>query len=214
MTISRYVHQMVRSEGLWWGSRLIFLRLFASIRSAMMAHLLNANKIRVAGRLNIRGLRHIKFGERVVINGDVWIEALSKYGTGTFTPKIEIGSNVAFSAYVHITCIDSVTIGSGVLFGSKVFVGDHDHGVYRGGAQSNPLVPPAQRELGKRGPVMIEENVWLGDNVVVLGPARIGAGAIVGANSVVTGYVPSNSIVAGIPARVVKTFNVTENEWK
>jgi maltose O-acetyltransferase len=57
------------------------------------------------------------------------------------------------------------------------------------------------------GKVTIEENVFLGFNVVIARPVTIGAGSIVGANSVVTQDVPPNTIVMGVPAVVVKHLN-------
>jgi len=48
---------------------------------------------------------------------------------------------------------------------------------------------------------------------VIIGPATIGRGAIVGANSVVRGVVPPNSIVAGAPAKLIKIFNPKTGKW-
>jgi maltose O-acetyltransferase len=54
------------------------------------------------------------------------------------------------------------------------------------------------------GPIEIDDDVWIGTHAVVLPNVRIGKGAVVGAGSVVTRTVPSNAIVLGVPARVVK----------
>jgi lipopolysaccharide O-acetyltransferase len=62
--------------------------------------------------------------------------------------------------------------------------------------------------------VVIGENVWIGDNSVIIGPATIGTGAIVGANSVVRGVVPSNTIVVGAPAQPIKIFNSITGSWE
>jgi acetyltransferase-like isoleucine patch superfamily enzyme len=58
----------------------------------------------------------------------------------------------------------------------------------------------------KRAPIVIEPDVWLGAGVVVLPGVRIGRGAIVGANSVVTRDVPPLHIVAGLPAKTVRVL--------
>lgn len=62
------------------------------------------------------------------------------------------------------------------------------------------------------GKVVIEENVFLGFNVVIARPVTIGAGSIVGANSVVTQDVPPNTIVMGIPAKVIKELNFDKSK--
>jgi acetyltransferase-like isoleucine patch superfamily enzyme len=135
------------------------------------------------------------------------------YREQRFHPQITIGDRVCFSDGVHISSIESVMIGSHCLFGSRKYVADHNHGIYKGGQQSRPEEPPAHRLLGGGGPVIIGENVWIGDNSVILGPATIGNGAIIGANSVVRGVVPANTIVAGAPARPIKIFNAKMGSW-
>lgn len=62
-------------------------------------------------------------------------------------------------------------------------------------------------------PVVIESNVWLGDNVVVLPGVTIGSGSIIGANSVVSKDVPKNTISVGVPAKVIKEYNFDKEMW-
>jgi acetyltransferase-like isoleucine patch superfamily enzyme len=68
--------------------------------------------------------------------------------------------------------------------------------------------------LFSSGPVIIHENVWLGDGVVILPNVEIGFGTIVAANSVVTKSLPSNSITGGIPCKVFKTYNPDLGIWE
>jgi lipopolysaccharide O-acetyltransferase len=144
----------------------------------------------------------------------LWLEAVVRYRQQEFTPHIQIGDRVSFSGQVHITCIDRITIGNQVLFGSKVYVSDHNHGCYSGERQSPPGLPPADRLLAPGGPVVIEDHVWIGDNVVIVGPTRIGYGAIVAANAVVLSDVPPATIVGGVPAKPLKRFNPVSNAWE
>lgn len=153
-------------------------------------------------------------GENFRVGDDVWLEALPAYGRQTFSPRIVIGSDVSISRWTHITCIQSIEIGARTLIGSKVLIADHNHGAYRGPNQSDPAIPPAERELGGGGPVVIEENVFVGDNVSILGPVRIGHGAVIAANSVVTSDVPPNLIVGGSPARPLKQFEPSSMSWE
>ena len=65
-------------------------------------------------------------------------------------------------------------------------------------------IHPEKRSLVSKGKVIIGDNVWLGNNVCIMPNVTIGDGVIVGANSVVTKDIPSYSVAAGAPARVVK----------
>jgi len=142
------------------------------------------------------------------------MEAIAVYRTQRFRPKIEIGDEVSFSEGVHITCIDRISIGRGVLFGSRVYLSDHNHGIYKGPGQSHPEEQPSQRQLGGGGVVEIGDHVWIGDNVVIVGPITIGRGSIVGANSVVRTNVPEFTMVGGIPASVLKRFEPATGQWE
>jgi len=193
---------------------LIASRSRTRIRSFMMSRSLDAPGLRLGPRCRIIGGRNISFGRGIFVERNLWLETVTSYRSQGFDPKIAIGDHVCFSDGVHISATSSITIGSHTLFGSKIYVSDHNHGIYRGERQSSPDEPPAHRLLGGGGPVVIGENVWIGDNSVIVGPVSIGNGAIIGANSVVRGSVPSNTIVAGIPAKPIKVFNPKTSSWE
>ncbi len=174
---------------------------------------LNAPGLRLGRGCRILGGRHISFGRNVSAGRELWLEAVSSYGSQSFHPEITIGDSVCFSDAVHISASASISIGNHCLFGSRIYVSDHNHGVYSGESQSSPEEAPSQRLLGGGGPVVIAENVWVGDNSVIIGPATIGRGAIIGANSVVRGVVPPSTIVAGAPAKAIKVFNSKTGAW-
>ena len=183
------------------------------MKSSVLAISLEAPGIYLGSGCRVIGGRHISFGTKVYAERNLWLEAVTSYGSQRFNPKIAVGDYVCFSDGVHISSIANIEIGSHCLFGSRIYVSDHNHGSYRGEHQSNPGEPPAHRLLGGGGPVLIGENVWIGDNSVIIGPTTIGAGAIVGANSVVRGVVPPNTIVAGAPAKAIKIFNSKTGSW-
>jgi acetyltransferase-like isoleucine patch superfamily enzyme len=64
--------------------------------------------------------------------------------------------------------------------------------------------PPFQRMVTSRGPVIIGDNVWVGDKATILPNVTIGNGAVIAANTVVTKDVPAYSIAVGNPARIIQ----------
>lgn len=188
-------------------------RLWRRMTSSVMALLLRAPGLYLGPACRVVGGHCIAFGRNIYAERNLWLEAVTSHQSQRFQPKIAIGDYVSFSDGVHISAIASIAIGSHCLFGSRIYVSDHNHGSYRGEQQSSPGEPPVRRLLGGGGPVVIGENVWIGDNSVIIGPVTIGRGAIVGANSVVRGVVPSNTIVAGAPAKPIKIFNFKTGTW-
>ena len=91
--------------------------------------------------------------------------------------------------------------GKDVLIGSSVFISDHDHGTV---TFSDLSIAPTARPLIS-SPVVIEDNVWIGEKVVILKGVRVGRNSVVAAGAVVTKNVPPYSVVAGVPAKVVRS---------
>lgn len=147
------------------------------------------------------GGKHIKLGFNIDIDQRLRLEAFTEFLGDTFNPSIVIGDNVSIQKDCHIGAINSVVIGSNVLLASKVYISDHSHGEI---SVEAIRLPPAQRKLYSKGPVVIEDNVWLGEGVVVLPNVTIGENCIIGANSIVTKSIPRNCVAAGNPARVIK----------
>ncbi|BCM25281.1 DapH/DapD/GlmU-related protein [Methyloradius palustris] len=148
------------------------------------------------------------------IKKQAWIEAVFKYNAQLFSPSIIIGYRFYAADRLHISAINKIEIGDDCLFGSSVYISDHNHGSYKGIEQSNPQESPIARKLVSLGPVIIGNNVWLGDNVVIVGPVKIGSGSVIGANSVITKDIPEMAIAAGVPAQILKKFNVETNVWE
>lgn len=158
----------------------------------------------------IRNSNLIEWGSGLVTGVGCRFDAFE--GTDKSKRRILIGRNVQINDYVHIGSVSSVSIGNNVLIASKVFISDHNHGSYSGLEHSSPEEPPALRPIVSN-PVVIEDNVWIGEFVSVLPGVKIGAGSIIGANSVVTSDIPSNSIAVGVPARVIKKFDFKTSKW-
>lgn len=169
--------------------------------------------IRIDYTSRIRGKNHIRFGKNFHAGKMTWLEAVEEYQNIKFHPVIEIGNDVSFSDFNHVGAVNHIKIGNYVLFGSKCYVTDHNHGFYSGEEVSSPDVPPVQRKLSCHDEVIIEDNVWLGDGVVVLPGVTIGKGSIIGSNAVVSKSIPPYSIAVGIPAHVIKQWDSETGTW-
>ncbi|OQX21232.1 MAG: hypothetical protein BWK75_03640 [Candidatus Altiarchaeales archaeon A3] len=164
----------------------------------------------------IHGFSHIYIGKNFVAGRNLWLDAITCHSTQTFNPIIEIGNNVGLSNEVHIGCTNRIKIGNNVLIGSYVTIEDHNHGYYDSfylTKHESPDIPPVKRKLTDEGYIDIEDNVWIGDKVSILSNTKIGKGSIIGANSVVKGEIPPNSIAAGVPAKVTKKYNFEKKMW-
>ena len=94
-----------------------------------------------------------------------------------------------------------------VLTADRVFISDHGH------QYEDPSRPIMDQGVVTRGPVVIGQGSWLGENVAVIS-SRIGRHCVIGANSVVLNDIPDYSIAVGAPARVIRTFNPRSNAWE
>lgn len=152
-----------------------------------------------------RGARYVSigadtsFGDYLSLN--VWDTYTSEKGIQKFNPELSIGERCSFGLYNHITCVNRISIGDGVLTGKWVTITDNSHG------NTDPeslKVRPSRREIVSKGPVTIGNNVWIGDKATILPGVTIGDGAVIAANCVVTKDIPAYSVAAGNPARIVR----------
>jgi len=95
-----------------------------------------------------------------------------------------------------------VRLGGDVLLARGVYVADHAH------AFEDPRCPVLAQGIDRLSPVEIADGAWLGEHVVVCPGVRIGRGAVVGANSVVTADVPDRCVAAGAPARILRDLDL------
>ena len=150
-----------------------------------------------------RGRKNIYIDRFTTIQKNSCIEAIEKYYDTEYSPEIRIGKNVNIGEYNHITAIKSIVIGDGVLTGRRVTISDNNHGDFD---RSVLDIMPQYRKLTCKGAVIIGDNVWIGENVCILSGVRIGEGCVIAANAVVTKDIPSFSLAAGVPAKVIKQY--------
>lgn len=110
-----------------------------------------------------------------------------------------IGKRLHLNDYSRIVAHESIQIGDNVTIAQFVTILDHDHDFHleRGNMVLSGYITR---------PIKIGSNVWLGDKVTILKGVNIGDNVIIGANSLVHRDIPSNSIAAGCPARVIRSI--------
>lgn len=114
-----------------------------------------------------------------------------------------IGDYVHIGENARIHARGGVKIGRGTIFGPNVTIYSSNHRF-----RNATLLP--YDGVYENKPVVIDENVWIGGNVIVVPGTTIGEGAIIGAGAVVSGAVPAGSIVIGNPCKVVGQRNMEE----
>lgn len=140
----------------------------------------------------------VSLADRVCILRDSVVE------TG-FGGSVEIGRQT----WIHPRCqingyVANIIIGERVQIAPNCSMYCYDHGM----ASEAPIYA---QPLQSKGDIIIEDEAWLGVGSIVLSGVRIGRGAVVGAGSVVTKDVPSGSVVAGAPARIVRYRDARPN---
>jgi len=174
----------------------------------------------------VRGRRFGRFGENSVIcfpPNTIYNERYIHIGSGTMIgpqctlsagmmpgqvcitdPVVSIGDRCLIGKGSAIVGHFSISIGDDVWTGHNVYITDQNHGyedVSRPiGAQSMP-----------EKPVTIGDGSWIGYGSVILPGATIGDHVVIGANSVVTGDVPSYSVAVGSPAKVIRRYE--DGHW-
>lgn len=124
------------------------------------------------------------------------------------TKGINIGNYCLLCPGTRISAATEITIGDNCMMANGTYISDSDaHGIYD---RSYPV--------GKTAPIILEDNVWVGDSSIITKGVTIGENSIIGAGSVVVKSIPPNTIAAGNPARVVKELDpdkkiTTRKDW-
>lgn len=129
-------------------------------------------------------------GEKVDGNFVLFPPFYTDYGQ-----NIKVGKNVFINSGCCFQDQGGVEIGDNVLIGQQVVIATINHDLL-----------PEKRSSMFPAPVKIGKDVWIGAHVTILPGVTIGRGAVVAAGAVVTKDVPENTVVAGVPAKIIKTI--------
>lgn len=118
-----------------------------------------------------------------------------------FGKNITVGKNVFINACCHFQDQGGITLGDNCLVGHNVVFATLNHGF-----------APEERQSMLPAPIVVGRNVWIGSSSTILQGVTIGDNSIIAAGSVVTKDVPANAIVAGIPARFIRSISPEEEK--
>ena len=146
----------------------------------------------------LTGRGHIVFGENCVLGykpGGFHRGGAIEFQVRYENSVIKIGNRVATNNNVFICAANRIEIGDNTRIGQYVTMMDFEaHGIQ----------PNDRSKVGEIGEIVIGTNVWLGNNVTILKNSSIGNNTIVATGAVVSGVFPSNVIIGGVPAKIIK----------
>jgi len=112
--------------------------------------------------------------------------------------NLRIGDKVVFGAKNTINCYLDIEIGNDCIFADWIYICDFDH-------RYEDMNIPIKNQGIVKSPVKISQNCWIGEKSTVLRGVTVGEGSVIASHALVNRDVPANSIVGGVPARVLKT---------
>lgn len=181
-------------------------RSYQSLRIYIFKRLSTATRIHGEVKLNqpliLNGAGAIYFGQNVTIGynpSPKFYDTIGYIETRNVEARVSIGDNVIINNAASIICDRTeINIGQNVLIGIGVNIIDSDF----------HEINPDSRQGGNHAcaPVNIDDNVFIGNNVTILKGVHIGKNSIVASGSVVTKSFPENVIIAGNPAKIIKTI--------
>lgn len=150
---------------------------------------------------------NVYIGDRVRIYKDSRIETIETWGNTKFKPVIVIGNRTTFEQRLHLTCASRVEIGDDVVFLADVMITDINHGY----SEVNRNIMHQPLEVKE---TVIGNYCFIGMGARIMAGTRLGNNCIVGSNSVVIGEFPDYSVIAGIPVKIIKKYDLEICKWR
>jgi acetyltransferase-like isoleucine patch superfamily enzyme len=185
--LPRSLREYAQSPGQTWNKAREWLNARWQLRACTQVGRLT----RVLGRVTVDNHGTMIVGSRVRLYSHHARSIFTTFAGGTLT----IGDNTVVNYGADIAATGTISIGANCMIGTHVSILDNDFHEL----QNRDRVP-------KPRPVVIEDNVWIGNRVIIMPDVTIGEGAAVGAGSVVIVDVPPRTLVMGNPARLVREF--------
>jgi acetyltransferase-like isoleucine patch superfamily enzyme len=141
----------------------------------------------------------IQLGHRVTIGKYAIIRPSNLYG-GAIGAGLEMGDHSNIGPYSYIGCSGPIRIGNNVMISPRVSLYAENHVI------AGIDIPMKEQGVTQKG-IVIEDDCWIAANSIILDGVTVGRGSVVAAGAVVSKNVPPYSVVAGVPARIIKSRN-------
>lgn len=194
------MYLLFSSKGKYWQKKI--RGIFFALRNHRRSHGLMIDR-----GVRIYNKQCVKIGNNVSICNGAEIHPLVELDGKSYPSEVCIGNNVVIGSYDRFASMTSVVIEDDVLFASFVHITDHSHEFKR------VNLPVSAQGVYQKGPVRIGKGSWLGYRSEVLSGVTIGEHCVIAAGAVVTKDVPPYSVVAGVPAKVIKQYDFDKKEW-
>jgi acetyltransferase-like isoleucine patch superfamily enzyme len=157
-----------------------------------------------------QGIPEVTGSLAIVLGDDVRIDGINSFSAAKMydAPVLRIGNRSYVGYGVGISVCREVSIGDDVLIAARVSIMGHD---------GHPVDPIKRRDQSPvvpedRASIVIDDDVWIGEAAIILKGVKIGRGAVIAAGAVVTKDVPPFTVVAGNPARTVRSIQRADQD--
>jgi acetyltransferase-like isoleucine patch superfamily enzyme len=140
----------------------------------------------------------VTFGDRVTVGRFAIIRGSRQYGGAELGEGLIVGSNSNIGPYCYVGCSGGIRIGNNVMMAPRCSLFAENHNF-------DDMAHTLKEQGVSRAPIEIEDDCWIASHSVILAGVTIGRGSVVAAGSVVTKSMPPYSIIAGVPARFIKS---------
>ena len=188
---------LTKLYSLWVGMTYPFASKGHKVQFHFTSHMSRARSVRIS------------LGNNVSLRRGAWLNVATEDPNGD--PTIVIEDNCAIGTDSIISAKNLVHVEPDVLIAQHVLIVDHNH------AYEDINVPIVQQGITEGGKIRIGRGTWIAHGASILcpkGELNIGRNCVVAANSVVTQSIPDYSLVAGLPARVIRQYDTATKTWR
>lgn len=153
-------------------------------------------------------IEYIKIGRNVRIKKNARIECYKSFGGNVLKPRFILEDGVIIGPNFTGFIADDVVIKKDTILAGNVTLVSENHGI-----DPESDIPYHAQPLNT-APIHIGGGCWIGQNVTILSGVNIGDKVVVAAGAVVSHDIPSYSIAAGVPAKIIKQYNFLTHRWE